>query len=335
MQLDQIKRREFITLLGGTAATWPLAARAQQPAPKGRFPIIGWLVTGSPSSYRHSLAAFRDGLTEAGYVEGRNIGIEYRWGEGSVSRLPELARDLVNRQVNVILTGGSVGAEAAKQATATIPIVAAGVGDLVELGLVNSLARPGGNLTGFIASAPETAAKRFQMIKELMPKAKRAAVLWNPASSNAQLEWNAAKGFAEANDLVTPLYDARDFAELGAALDRIKQAAPDVLVNLNDPFLFTARKMVVGAAHEMRLPAVYGFREYAEDGGLISYGTSISDTYRRAALYVDKILKGEKPADLPVQAPTKYELVINLKTAKALGLTVPDALLARADEVIE
>jgi ABC-type uncharacterized transport system substrate-binding protein len=330
-----IGRREFIMMLGGAALSWPGAVWAQQGATKKNFPTVGWLVTGSPTSYRHSLAAFRDGLTEAGYLEGQNIRIEYRWAEGNVGRLPELARDLVNQQVDVILAGGSVGAEAAKRATSTIPIVAAGVGDLVELGLVSSLARPNGNLTGFIAAAPETAAKRFQMVKEIRPEAKHAAVLWNPNSSNAQLEWKVAKEFADTNDLTVILYDARDVPELTDTLARIKQSPPDVLLNLNDPFLFTARKPVVDSVREMRVPGVYGYREYAEDGGLISYGTNIADTYRRAARYVDKILKGVQPADLPVQLPTKYELVINLRTAKALSLTVPPTLLARADEVIE
>jgi putative ABC transport system substrate-binding protein len=330
-----VTRRELIALLGSTAATWPVAVSAQQMTTKTNVPTIGWLVTGSPTSYRNSLAAFRDGLTAAGYVEGQNVRIEYRWADGNVSRLPELARDLVHQQVDVILAGGSVGAEAAKRATSIIPIVAAGVGDLVELGLVSSLARPNGNLTGFVATAPETAGKRFQIIKEIRPEAKRAAVLWNPHSSNARLEWQVAERFAATNDVVVTLYDARDFAELGDALARIPQSAPDVLVNLNDPFLFTARNMVVDSARHMRLPAVYGFREYAEDGGLISYGTNIAETYRRAAQYVDKILKGAQPADLPVQLPTAFELVINLKTAKALGLEVPPTLLARADEVIE
>jgi putative ABC transport system substrate-binding protein len=329
-----MKRREFISLLGGAAA-WPLAARAQQGATKKNLLTVGWLVTGSPTSYRHSLAAFRDGLTEAGYLEGQNVRIEYRWAEGNVGRLPELARDLVNQQVDVILAGGSVGAEAAKRATSTIPIVAAGVGDLVELGLISSLARPNGNLTGFIASAPETAAKRFQMVKEIKPEARRAAVLWNPTSSNAQLEWKVAKGFADANDLTVTLYSARDVPELTDTLARIKQSSPDVLLNLNDPFLFTARKLVVDSVREMWVPGVYGYREYAEDGGLISYGTNIADTYRSAARYVDKIFKGAQPADLPAQLPTKFELVLNLKTAKALGLDVPPQLLARADEVIE
>jgi putative tryptophan/tyrosine transport system substrate-binding protein len=186
-----------------------------------------------------------------------------------------------------------------------------------------------------LAQTPRLPENVFRSFKEIRPEAKRAAVLWNPHSSNARLEWQVAERFAATNDVVVTLYDARDFAELGDALARIPQSAPDVLVNLNDPFLFTARNMVVDSARHMRLPAVYGFREYAEDGGLISYGTNIAETYRRAAQYVDKILKGAQPADLPVQLPTAFELVINLKTAKALGLEVPPTLLARADEVIE
>jgi putative ABC transport system substrate-binding protein len=201
--------------------------------------------------------------------------------------------------------------------------------------LVTSLARPGSNLTGFVASAPETAAKRFQIIKEIKPEARRAAVLWNPASSNAKLEWDVAKGFAAANAIVVELHDARDIDELRRALSSIPQSAPDVLVGLNDPFMFTYRKIVADAALQLRLPAVYGLREYVDDGGMVSYGPSITDTYRRAAGYVDTILRGGHPADLPVQLPTKFELVVNLKAAKAIGLTLPDTFLARADEVIE
>jgi putative tryptophan/tyrosine transport system substrate-binding protein len=330
---SHIGRRKFLATLGGAAIAWPLAARAQQRTTK--VPRIGWLVTGSPTSYRFSLAAFRDGLKALGHVEGQNISIEYRWAEGNVAQLPELAKDLVHQKVDIILAGGSVGAEAAKRATSIIPIIAAGVGDLVELGLVTSLARPDGNLTGFVAAAPETAAKRFQLIKEIKPAARRAAVLWNSASSNAKLEWEVAKEFAAANHMIVALHDARDVEELRKTLASIPQSTPDVLVVLNDPFMFTYRKIVVDAARQLQLPAVYGYREYVDDGGMISYGASISDTYRRAAGYVDKILKGEKPADLPVQAPTKYELVINLKIAKALGLDVPLHLQQLADEVIE
>ncbi|MBR1224225.1 MULTISPECIES: ABC transporter substrate-binding protein [unclassified Bradyrhizobium] len=327
-----MRRRRFIALCGGAAA-WPLVARAQQPMTK--LSRIGWLVTGSPASYRYSLAAFLDGLKALGYVEGGNIGIEYRWAEGDVARLPKLANELVEQKVDIILAGGSPGAEAAKQATSLIPIVAAGVGDLVELRLVTSLARPGGNLTGFVANAPETVAKRLQIMKEIMPQAKRAAVLWNSISSNAKLEWATAKEFAAANGIVVALYDARGIDELSNVLATVPQSDPGFLVVLNDPFMFTYRKVIVDAATRFRLPSIYGFREFVDDGGMISYGVSISDTYRRAASYVDRILRGEKPANLPVQLPTRFELVVNLKTAKALGYAFPDSFLVRADEVIE
>jgi putative ABC transport system substrate-binding protein len=214
-----MKRREFITLLGGAAAVWPLVARAQQPTTK--IARIGWLVTGSPTSHRFSLAAFRDGLKDLGYVEGQNISIEYRWAEGNTTRLPELANELVHQKVDIILAGGTVVAEAAKHATSLVPIIAAGIGDLVELGLVTSLARPGGNLTGFVAIAPETAAKRIQIIKEIKPQARRAAVLWNPTGSTAKLEWEIVKKFAAANDIAVELHDARDTEQLSNALAKI------------------------------------------------------------------------------------------------------------------
>jgi ABC-type uncharacterized transport system substrate-binding protein len=327
-----MRRREFITFLGG-AASWPLAARAQQPTTK--MTRIGWLVTGSPTTHRFSLAAFRDGLKALGYVEGQNIGIEYRWAEGNTTKLPELANELVREKVDIILAGGSVGAEAAKRATSLIPIIAAGVADLVEIGLVTDLARPGGNLTGFVANAPETAAKRFQIMTEIEPHARRAAVLWNPASSSAKLEWKFAKEFAAAKDIAVELYDAYTIEQLSDALAKIPQSGSKFLVVLNDPFMFTYRKLIVDAANRSRLPSIYGFREFVDDGGMISYGTSITDTYRRAAGYIDQVLRGAKPADLPVQLPTKFELLINLRTTKELGLTVPPTLLARADEVIE
>jgi putative tryptophan/tyrosine transport system substrate-binding protein len=320
-------RRKFLAVLG--AAAWPLAARAQHSA---KMPRVGWLVTGSPTSYRFSLAAFRDGLRALNYIEGENIIVEYRWAEGDVARLSELAKDLVDRKVDIILAGGSLGVQAAKEATSLIPIVGAGVGDLVELGLVTNLARPGGNLTGFVAGAPQIAAKRFQIMLELKPKAKRAAVLRHP---NAKLEWVIVKEFAAANNIVVALHEARDAEELTNALTRIPDSAPDILVVLNDPFVFTYRKSIIDAAARFHIPVIYGFREFAEDGGLISYGANITDTYRRAAGYVDRIIRGTKPADLPVQLPIKFELIVNLKTAKALGLEIPPTLLARADEVIE
>jgi putative tryptophan/tyrosine transport system substrate-binding protein len=328
-----IARRNFIAALGGASAAWPIAARAQQTTT--RMARVGWLVTGSPTSHRFSLAAFQDGLKALGYVEGQNISIEYRWAEGNLSRLSELVNDLVQQKVDIVLAGGTPVVEVAKRATSTIPIVAAGVGDLAELGLVASLARPGGNLTGFVASAPETAAKRFEIMREIKPKARRAAVLANLSSSIARLELGFAKQFAAANDFDITLYDAHEVEELKSVLTNIPQSNPEFLVDLNDPFVFTYRKIIVEAANNMQLPAIYGFREFVDDGGLISYGSAITDTYRRAAGYVDQILRGAKPANLPVQLPTKFELVINLKTAKALGLTISQPFLLRVDGVVE
>jgi putative ABC transport system substrate-binding protein len=331
-----IRRREFIIRLGSMTVAWPLAVRAQQSTT--RVPRIGWLVTGSPTTHRFSLAAFLDGLKARGYIDGRNCRIEYRWAEGNIARLPDLANELVQRNVDVILAGGSVGVEAAKRATSVVPIVTAGSGSgsLIERGLIESFARPGGNVTGFVGSAPETAAKRFQIMKEIKPQAERAAVLWNSKELNPRLEWDAAKEFIATDNMVASLYDARSTVEgLNKALTEISQSASDMLVVLNDPFMFTYRKVIVETAGRLRLPSIYGFREFVDDGGLISYGVNITDTYRRAAAYVDRILKGEKPADLPVQFPTKFELIVNLKTAKAIGFTLPDSFLLRADEVIE
>jgi ABC-type uncharacterized transport system substrate-binding protein len=332
MRILRVTRRGLVAALGGAAA-WPVVARAQQTTAK--IARIGWLVTGSPTSYRFSLAAFRDGLKALNYVEGKNFSIKYRWGEGKVALLPELAKDLVRERVDVIVAGGSLGAEAAKKATLDIPIVAAGVADLVELGLVTSLARPGGNLTGFVVNAPETAAKRVQIIKEVKPDTRRVAAIWNPASSSARLESHEVKNFAATGDIALALHNARTADELKNALARIMQSAPDFILVLNDPLMFTERKTIIEAAEYYRLPAIYGFREFVDDGGLVSYGSSLRETYRAAAGYVDKILKGTKPSDLPVQLPTKFELVVNLKTAKSLGLEIPSSLLARADEVIE
>jgi putative tryptophan/tyrosine transport system substrate-binding protein len=327
-----MRRRDFIVLLGGVAAC-PVAARAQQTTT--RVPRIGWLVTGDPKSYRVSLAAFRDGLRALNYIEGQSIAIEYRWAEGVVDRLSEFARDLAREKVDIILAGGTTGAQAARDATQTIPIVAAGVGDLVEVGLVRSLAQPGGNLTGFVTAAPEIAAKRGEIIKEILPQAKRASVLWNPTSPNCKLEMKALMESALALQLALTPYEASTIKDLENALDAIPKTQPDIVLVLNDPFMFTQRKRIVDSLFQAHLPAIHGFREFVDDGGLVSYGPSISDTYRRAATYVDKILKGAKPGDLPVQLPIKFELVINLKTAKALGLAVPLPLLDRADEVIE
>jgi class 3 adenylate cyclase/ABC-type uncharacterized transport system substrate-binding protein len=322
-------------LFASTAVAWPLATRAQRP----KMHRIGWVVTGSPTSHKSSLAAFQDGLKALGYAEGKNISVEYRWAQGNLSRLPELANDLVQLKVDTILAGGTSAVRAVKLATSTIPIVAAGVGDLAELGLLagpgRSLGGPGGNLTGFVATAPETTAKRFEIMREIKPQARRAAVLANLGGSTPRLELGFAKESAAASDFAITLYDVREVEKLTSVLTRIPQSNPDILVVLNDPFVFTYRKLIVEAANKQQLPGVYGFREFVDDGGLISYGTAIADTYRRAAGYVDRILKWEKPADLPVQLPTKFEMVVNLKMAEALGLTIPQTLVATADDVIE
>ncbi len=328
-----MRRRDFMTAVAGSAVAWPLMAVAQQPVTK--VPRIGWLVTGAPPSYRFSLGAFRDGLKSLGYVEGQNVSIEYRWAEGNLARLPELARELVDQKVDVILAGGSVGAKVAKDATSLIPIVVAGAGDLIEIGAAKSLARPGGNLTGFIANLPDMATKRFQIIKELLPSARRAAVLWNPTDSYTKVELNIAQEFAAANHIDISLHNAREREELRSTLANIPQSSPYILIVLSDPFMFTHRKIVADAVGKLRLPAVYGYREYVDDGGMISYGASITDTYRRAAGYVDRILNGANPGDLPIQLPIKVELIVNLKTAKMIGFVLPDSFLLRADEVIE
>jgi putative tryptophan/tyrosine transport system substrate-binding protein len=326
-----MRRRAFIAGLG-SAAAWPVVARGQQ---SNRVRRIGWLASGGPTSYRFSLAAFRDGLRALNYVEGQNINIEYRWAEGSLAQLPELAKDLVDQKVDIILAGGSTGAEAAMHATSVIPIVSAGTADLVQLGLVKSLARPGGNLTGFVSVVPSFAEKRLQIMLEIKPESRRAAILRNPTNANANLEWEIVKEFAAANNIALALHDAHDLEGLAKTLTTIPQSVPDIFIQLTNPFVFTYRKLIVDAVHRFRLAAIYTAREYVDDGGMICYGANTPDSYRRAAEYVDKIFNGAKPADLPVQMPTKFDLVINLKTAKALDVPIPPMLLARADEVIE
>jgi ABC-type uncharacterized transport system substrate-binding protein len=309
-----------------------VVARAQQ---SNRVRRIGFLAPGGPISYRFSLAAFRDGLRALNYVEGQNINIEYRWAEGNVDLLPELVKDLVDRKVDIILTGGNNGAEAAMYATSVIPIVSAGASDLVQLGLVKSLARPGSNLTGFVSVLPSFAEKRLQIMLEIKPEARRAAILRNPTNANANLEWEIVKEFAAANNIALALHDAHDLEGLAWTLTTIPQSDPDIFIQLTNPFVFNYRKLIVDAANRFRLAAIYTAREFVDDGGMICYGASTTDAWRRAAEYVDKIFKGAKPADLPVQMPTTFDLVINLKTAKALGVEIPPMLLARADEVIE
>ena len=325
-------RVPLVALLAVFLLAAPLAAEAQAPA---KVPRIGFLSARSPTDNPYFIEAFRQGLRELGYVEGQNIAIEYRFAEGRPERLPALAAELVRLKVDVIVTGGPPAPEAAKQATGTIPIVFAVAGDPVAEGLVASLARPGGNITGLASIAPEVVGKQLELLKEVAPKVSRVAVLQNPSNQAHPLRLRQAEGAARALGVQLHIVQARTPPEIDAAFAAMRsQRAGGVLV-LRDPLFLAQRTQIAALAAKSRLPAVYGLREEAEAGGLMAYGANVPLMYRRAATYVDKILKGAKPADLPVEQPTKFELVINLKTAKALGLTIPPSLLQRADEVIQ
>ena len=325
-------RREFIILLGGGAAAWPVAARAQQPT----MPVIGLLHPGSPEANARFVAGFRKGLAETGYVEGRNILIEYRWGHGESTRLPELAADLIRRAANVIVTPGGVAAAlAAKAATATIPIVFVIGVDPVQAGLVVSLNRPGGNVTGITSMNSGLAAKQLGLLHQLLQRDARFVVLVN--SSNPQIRLAVADVKAAGAAMGQPLdiVTAKTNREITPAFKEAVQKRADAILISPDP-LFSSRPVqlaTLAARHAM--PAIYALREFAESGGLISYGSNFTDMFRQAGTYVARILKGEKPADLPILQATKFELVINLQTAEVLGLAVPPSLLAIADEVIE
>jgi len=327
-----MRRREFITLLGGAAAGWPLAASAQQPA----MPVIGFLNGGSPEPFGQAMAAFRTGLGESGYVEGRNLAIEYRWARGQYQQLPAMATELVGRQVAVIVAGGSIAAGfAAKAATATIPIVFSSGTDPVKVGLVPSLSRPGGNLTGAFILSVELEAKRLQLLHELIPTATVIAILMNPNFTDAENQRRdlEAAGHAIAQRIV--FLDAGSEREIDAAFASLVQQRAGALLVASDPLLFGHRDQIVTLAARHAVPAIYQWRDFAVAGGLMSYGTVLAEMYRPVGVYTGRILKGEKPADLPVQQSTKVELILNLKTAKALGITFPLTLLGRADEVIE
>ena len=326
-----MRRRDFIIMAGGAAVAWPLAARAQ-PA----MPVIGYLDTRSPDAVADRLRAFRQGLKDTGYVERENVGIEYRWAEGQYDRLPELAAELVRRPVTAIVATSTSSALAAKAVTTTIPVVFLVAEDPVRLGLVASLARPGGNLTGINFFASELAAKRLELLRELVPGATRITVLVNPANTmTTEAALRDAVPAARAIGLQTQVLNASTSLEIDAAFASIVRERLDALFVAVDPFLISRRAQLVNLASRHAIPATFPSREFTEIGGLMSYGANIPEAYHQVGVHAARILKGAKPADLPVEQSSKFELVINSSTARMLGLTVPDKLLSIADEMIE
>jgi putative tryptophan/tyrosine transport system substrate-binding protein len=326
-----VRRRQFIAVLGGAAAAWPLAARAQQPA----MPAIGFLNSQAPDTYADRLRAFHRGLKDAGYVEGENVAIVYRWAENQIDRLPALAAELVRRQVAVIATGNSPSTLMAHAATTTIPIVFAVGEDPVKLGLVASLARPGGNLTGINFFNVEVAAKRLELLRELVPAITRVAVFVNPTNPNTETTLRDMAAAARAIGLQLQVFNVSTGPEINAAFATFVRERPDALFVAGDGFFTSRRVHLATLAVRHGIPATFSSREFAVTGGLMSYGTNFADTFRQLGVYTGRILKGAKPADLPVVQASKFELVINAETARMFGLTVPPQLLARADEVIE
>jgi putative ABC transport system substrate-binding protein len=326
-----VKRREFITLVGGAAMAWPLVARAQQP---GNIHRIGYLSSPAGTASPRLIQAFRDGLRELGHVEGQNIAIEWRFSQRN-EQLPSLANELIQLKVEAVVATGGPAIRAVKQVTSTIPIVMAFSGDPVGTGLIANLARRSENLTGLSLMSPDLSAKRLELLKEAFPTIRRVATLWNPDDPVYALELQRTQAAARALDITLQPIEVRDREDFEGAFAAMTGNHADGLIVFAHGLTILNRDKLIELANRNRLPTMYGTRENVNDGGLIAYGPSISALYRRAAFYVDKIVKGAKPADLPVEQPTTFELVINLKTAKALGLTVPPALLARADEVIE
>jgi putative tryptophan/tyrosine transport system substrate-binding protein len=330
MEFDQVKRREFITLLGGMAA-WPLAARAQQ-----QMPLVGFLNSASPDTYRFNADSFREGLAKAGFVEGRNVRIEERWAQGDYEALPALAAELVAMGVVAIAATGDVAsARAAQHASSTVPVVFTIGGDPVRFGLVKSLNRPGGNVTGILFNQNVLGGKRVELLREIAPKVSRVALLMNPTNPNVKVEETDAEAGARKLGLETITLNARNAREIDTAFEQLLDAKADGIITATDPITLDRREQIVAFANRHKLPVVGFVRQFAAVGGLMSYGPSISWMYRQAGEYVAQILKGTNPAELPVLQPTQFELVINLKTANAFGLTVPLTLQAAASEVIE
>jgi putative tryptophan/tyrosine transport system substrate-binding protein len=327
-----MRRRVFITLVGGAAATWPLSARAQQPV----MPVIGLLVPSSSDGYGDRLRGFRQGLKEFGYVEGENVAIEYRWAENQLDRLPALAADLVRRRVAVISTIGPLATSAVKAETTSIPVVFQVAEDPVRLGLVSSIARPGGNLTGINIFSGELVTKRLELLREMTPAAIRVAALVNPTNPTAiETGLNDVEAAAHTLGLQIRALQASNSSEINAAFDTFLHERPDALFVSSDPYFNSRRVQLVNLASRHMMVATFPFRDYAEAGGLMSYGADIAEAWRQAGAYSGRILRGAKPTELPVVQSSKFELVINVQTARMLGLTVPDKLLAAADELIE
>jgi putative tryptophan/tyrosine transport system substrate-binding protein len=327
-----MKRREAIMLLSGAAAAWPITARAQQ---LSRVPRIGVLLLGTPTSFAPRTQAFVEGLRDLGYVEGRTVAIEWKWGQDRDDLLPDLAAELVRSQVDVIVTGGTPPTKALKNATRTIPIVMAIVGDPVAAGLVDSLARPGGNVTGFSIVATDLSGRRLQLLKEIVPGLSSVAVMSNLANPQSQMELRETQSAARRLDLRLHSVPISADTSIENAFEKIKKEPVQALIVVTDAILYSQRSRILDLVAGNRLPAMYPYRDFPEAGGLMSYAPSDRDLFRRAASYVDRILKGANPGDLPVEQPTKFELVINLKTAKALGLDVSLLIQQLADEVIE